>query len=153
MNNIISGKTILTSWHTERSNHDLSDRALLETLIEAVVAECDKHELLPVGYGLQLEAFMYDLFNDQRATCWQRLAREGKKRIEFIKSMHPYIKHPLLAGFGNICGQTGVGVVPENPLATDRKTSLAAAQLRVSSFKAEMLKPRLKRAPRSKRIK
>jgi hypothetical protein len=89
--NTISGKTILTNWAAERANIDLTDRAVLETLMKAVEEECDKHELLPAGYGPNLDAFCRDLCDDQKTRLWQLLAKAGGARVEFIKSVYPFV--------------------------------------------------------------
>jgi hypothetical protein len=130
-----SGEDILTKYTQIRDKMKRQRIDIMSAACDKVVAYCDTLEVLGQLKGdenvpktkkqkdkaaalkelhaANLKAFIWDLEKELRPTLWQKLAREGKVRIEFIKSIHPSVAEAICDAFGVPIGARGVGVLPQ----------------------------------------
>lgn len=112
----VSGKDILENY--PKVQHKVVNRgvdklnACIEKLSEYVQKNCDK---LTDKQGKNVKAFMKDLPDELRISCWSQLTKQGIDKIELAKSLHTHCAELVLEVFGVPMGAAGIGVTPNIP--------------------------------------
>jgi hypothetical protein len=127
-NSYINGTTILNGWADLRSNYDLGDQEVMETLRNELIADLIIMTSVTPEQGANLEAFMYDLPNGLRPGVFQGLASKAKLKVikgeknadgtnkyepNIMIAVNKYIAPAICAAFGIQAGAAGVGQLPK----------------------------------------
>lgn len=107
-----TGKDILDKYVKIRDKIDKTRVDVMASATDKLVTHCDTLESINDEQRENLKAFIWDLEKDHRVTLWQKLAKGGMARLEFIKSIHPAVAEAICDAFGVPMGPKGIGVLP-----------------------------------------
>lgn len=108
----LTGKDVLDRYIEVRDKVDRTRVDVMVNVTDKLVAHCDTLTEINDKQRENLKAFIWDLEKDHRVTLWQKLAKGGMTRINFIKSIHPAVAEAICDAFGVPMGPAGIGVLP-----------------------------------------
>lgn len=108
----VTGHDVLNRYSEIRDQFDPKNDSQTRQWLDVLVDHADTLDELDDAQRANLKLFIWDLKNTFRVTLWQRLAREGQKRIGFIRSMHPAVACAIVDAFKVKCGAEGIGMMP-----------------------------------------
>lgn len=100
---------------------------VLNDAIEKIAIHLGTLEKVTKKQGENLRSFMSDLPAELRISFWGKVSAGGAARIDFIKSVHPYLVKLILDVFNVPLGEAGIGVVPNIPDIFNRGATAAQA--------------------------
>jgi len=120
----LTGEEIVNSYKKvlpkiKRLNQEAMNGAI-EKMATYVTNELD--ELTP-EQGANVKAFMENLSNELRLSCWQKLIVKGVEKVDLAKSIHKYCSEAVLNIFGVTSAATVAGAATPTTATTTATTN------------------------------
>lgn len=130
----ITGEKIYESWTSLRQHLDLTRIDLMTSVVDRFTnyvhnIPCTKDQkiVIPEHVGQNFRQLLLDVPTEQRTLIYQSFLKGGMDRLPVLEAFHPYGVDLLLAVYGTVPGEKGIGMLPTNPGAVVRKTKPAEA--------------------------
>lgn len=109
---VYTGEDLLNRYTEIRDKIKIDRVDMMVIAAEKLVHYADTLDVVDDVQLKNLEKFIWDLEKDHRVTLWQKLARLGNARLNFIRSIHPAVAHAICDAFGVTPGPAGIGMLP-----------------------------------------